>query len=195
MTAQRGNSLPELLVVLAILALLATFTTSAMTNVLRRTDLRGAAGHVRDILETANAQGQTKGLYRGVKFYQVGDEWFYAVYEDGNGNGILTDDINRGIDRRVEGPRRLLEPGTLGRVGFPPSGIVDPDTDRPMPSDSRPVQFGRSNICSFSDYGSCTAGTIYLTDGVSAGAMVRCSGAGGRIRVQYYRLAGSSWSD
>jgi prepilin-type N-terminal cleavage/methylation domain-containing protein len=195
MIRQRGSSLPELLIALAILALLTTVTTSAMTTVLRRNSLRAATRHVRDILETSNFEGQSSGAYRGVKFFLVGDEWFYAVYEDGNGNGVLTEDINRGIDRRVLGPRRLLEPATLARIGFPPSGIVDPDDGLPLAPDVRSVQFGRSNICSFSDHGSCTAGTIYLTDGVSAGAMVRCSGAGGNIRVQYYGLTGSSWSN
>jgi type II secretory pathway pseudopilin PulG len=195
MVRQNGSSLLELLVILAMLALLATVTSSAMTTVLRRTDLRAATGHVRDILETANADGQSKGAYRAVRFFTAGDEWFYAVYEDGNGNGVHTDDINRGIDRRIEGPRRLLAPGTLARVGFPPTGIADPDTNRPIPPGTRGIQFGQSNLCSFSDYGSCTPGTIYLTDGASAGAMVRCSGANGRIRVQYYGLTGSAWSN
>jgi prepilin-type N-terminal cleavage/methylation domain-containing protein len=195
MFRQRGSSLLELLVVLVILALLATFTASAMTTILRRTDLRAAAAHVRVILETENAAGQTNGVYRGVKFFTIDDTWFYTVYVDGNGNGVLTDDINRGIDRPAGEPRRLLVPGTLARLGFAPSGAVDPDDGQPIPPDARVVQFGRSNICSFSDTGSCTAGTIYLTDGVSAGAMVRCSGAGGNIRVQYYGLTGSSWSN
>jgi type II secretory pathway pseudopilin PulG len=183
------------MVVLAVLALMATMTTSAMSTVLRRSDLRAATGHVRDILELTNAEGQTKGAYRGVRFSMIGNEWFYTIYEDGNGNGVLTEDINRGIDRPVQGPRRLLEPGVLARVGFPPSGIVDPDTGDPIPPDARAIRFGQSNICSFSDYGTCTAGTIYLTDGGSAGAMVRCSGAGGRIRVQFYGLTSHTWSN
>jgi type II secretory pathway pseudopilin PulG len=195
MAREKGSSLLELLVVLALAALLLTMTASAMSTLLRRTDLRGVTSHVRDILETVNADGQSKGAYRAVRFLTIGDEWFYAVYEDGNANGVHIDDINRGIDRRVEGPRRLIAPGAVARVGFPPTGAVDPDTGLPIPSGTRGIQFGQSNLCSFSDFGSCTPGTIYLTDGASAGAMVRCSGANGRIRVMYYGLSGNRWAD
>ncbi len=195
MARENGSSLLELLIILILLALLVTMTTSATTTVLRRTDLRSATGRVRNILELANAEGQTRGAYRAVRFFTVGNEWFYAIYEDGNGNGVHSSEINRGVDHLIEGPRRLLGPETMAHPGFPASGIVDPDTDRPIASDERPVQFGAANLCSFSDYGACTPGTIYLTDGVSAGALVRCSGASGRIRVMYYGLNGSQWSN
>ena len=179
---------------LFILAIMATVTTSAMTSVMRRTDLRAATGHVRSILESANVEGQNKGAYRGVKFTMIGDEWFYTVYEDGNGNGILTEDINRGIDVRIEGPLRLFDPSTRARVGFPPGGIADPDSGPWIPEDARALRFGESNICSFSDFGSCTPGTIYLTDGVSAGAMVRCSGSSDQIRVEFYGFPSNKWA-
>src|ERR1700730_7043068 len=116
MAREKGTSLLELLVVRALVALLLTMTASAMSTLLRRTDLRGVTSHVRDILETVNADGQSKGAYRAVRFLTIGDEWFYAVYEDGNANGVHIDDINRGIDRRVEGPRRLIAPGAVARV-------------------------------------------------------------------------------
>lgn len=178
---------------LSILGIMATVTTSAMTSVMRRTDLRAATGHVRNILDNANTEGQNKGAYRGVKFTLIGDEWFYTVYEDGNGNGVLTEDINHGIDVRIEGPRRLFDPATRARVGFPPGGIADPDGGAHINEDARALRFGESDICSFSDFGSCTPGTIYLTDGVSAEAMVRCSGSSDQIRVEFYGFPGK-WS-
>jgi hypothetical protein len=181
------------MIVVALLAILTTMTASSL-SILRRTDLRAATGHIRDILMTANMQAQSKGAYRGVKFSMVGDEWFYSIYEDGNGNGILTDDINRGIDLKVDGPRRLFGPGTMANIGFPPSGITDPDTGQRIPEGADAVRFGQSNICSFSEFGTCTPGTIYLTDRVSTGAMVRCSGAGDQFRVEYFGLTGNNWS-
>ena len=191
---QRGVSLLEVVVVLAILGLFLTISSFAMQSIRRRTGLRAAASGVRDSLMKAKSSSVTRGSHRGVRFFNIGDQWFYSVYEDGNGNGIYSEEINRGIDKLIEGPKPLFEPGSA-QVGFPPSGIVDPDTNRPFPPTARPVQFGQSNLCSFSYYGACTPGTIYLTDGVSAAAMVRCSGAGGRIRIRFYGLSGKTWAN
>ena len=194
MMRQRGVSLLEVVVVLAIAGLFLTISSFAMQSVRRRTGLRAAAGGVRHLLMKANSSSVSRGSHCGVRFFNVGDQWFYTVYEDGNGNGIYSEEIKRGIDKLIEGPKPLFEPGSA-QVGFPPSGIVDPDTNRPFPAGARPVQFGQSNLCSFSYYGACTPGTIYLTDGVSAAAMVRCSGAGGRIRIRFYGLSGKTWSN
>ncbi|HUJ14080.1 MAG TPA: prepilin-type N-terminal cleavage/methylation domain-containing protein [Thermoanaerobaculia bacterium] len=196
MDRQTGSSLLELIVVLAILGILVTMSTSATSTIVRRADLRAATGHIRSILELANEQGQVKGTYRAVRFTEVNGVWFYAIYEDGNGNGVSSDEIIRGIDRQIQAPQPLLPtPSGGAAIGFPPAGTVDPDTGRPFTGDPKGIQFGRSSMCSFSEYGDCTPGTIYLTDGVSAGALVRCSGAGGQIRVLYYGLTTSSWSD
>jgi type II secretory pathway pseudopilin PulG len=192
---ERGASALELIVTAAILGLLLTTTTTATTTMIRRSGLREATFKVRSLLEIANAEGQTLGRYRGVRFTQRGSEWFYAIYEDGNGNGVLTDDILAGTDRLIDGPRPLVPPGSMVHVGFPISGVTDPDTNVTIAAGTRPVQFGKSNLCSFSDYGSCTPGSIYLTDGISTTAMIRCSGASGRIRVAYYGLTSSRWSE
>src|SRR6266849_3366648 len=194
MMRQRGVSLLEIVVVLALVGVFVTISSFAMQSMRRRSGLRTAAGGVRTLLMKTSSSSVTRSTHRGVRFFNIGDQWFYSIYEDGNGNGIYSEEIKRGIDKLVEGPRPLFEPGSA-QVGFPPSGIVDPDTNRPVPPGTRPVQFGQSNLCSFSYYGACTPGTIYLTDGVSAGAMVRCSGAGGRIRIRFYGLNGKRWSN
>jgi type II secretory pathway pseudopilin PulG len=192
---QRGVSLIEMIVIIAILATLTTISTAAMTSLLRRKDLRASAAHVRSILETTDAEGQTQGAYRGVRFIQAGEQWTYAVYQDGNDNGVTTTDITAGIDRLVQRSRPLLPTGSLAIVGFPPTGVPDPDTGAPLQPGSRPIRFGRANLCSFSENGTCTPGTVYLTDGVASAAAIRCSGATGRIHILYYGLDGQGWSD
>ena len=36
-----------------------------------------------------------------MRFEAVGHDYMYAPYEDGNGNGVRTADIQAGIDRRL----------------------------------------------------------------------------------------------
>jgi len=194
MMRQRGVTLLEVVVVLAIVSLFVTISSFAMQSIRRRSGLRAAAIGVRGLLIRTNSKSVARARHCAVRFSNIGDQWFYSIYEDGNGNGVYSEEIKRGIDKLVEGPKPLFEPGSA-QVGFPPAGAVDPDTNRPIPPGTRGVQFGQSNLCSFSYYGGCTPGTIYLTDGVSAAAMVRCSGAGGRIRIRFYGMNGGTWSN
>jgi type II secretion system protein H len=192
---QRGVSLIEMIVIIAILATLTTISTAAMTSILRRKDLRATAARIQSVLQMTDAEGQTQGAYRGVRFTQAGQQWNYAVYQDGNDNGVTTADIAAGIDRMIQPPRPLLPTGSIAIVGFPPAGVPDPDSGAPMPPGSRPIRFGRANLCSFSENGTCTPGTVYLTDGVARAAAIRCSGASGRIHILYYGFDGPRWSE
>jgi type II secretory pathway pseudopilin PulG len=194
-SAEVGSSLVEMLVVVSLIGMSAAISTAAMTTMVKRRDLRSAALHIRTLMQLNDTEGQTLGAYRGIRFSKVDEVWYYTVYEDGNKNGVLSADIAAGIDRVVQPSRPLLPTGSITRLGFPPGGVPDPDTRLPLLPGARPVQFGRSNLCSFSENGTCTAGSIYLTDGVSTTAAVRCSGATGRIHILYYGYEGARWTE
>lgn len=188
--AKNGYSLIELLIVLAIIGMFVGIALPSLGTITRRAALRSAATQLRTIFHKARMRAIARHASCGVKFFVAGGEWQYALYDDGDGDGIRNDDINRGIDRRASESRRALPESSAISFGVLPRRINDPDGDRLLP-DASPVQFGRSTICSFSPLGESTSGTIYLTDRRDQLLAVRVYGVTAKIRT--LRFDGRKW--
>jgi prepilin-type N-terminal cleavage/methylation domain-containing protein len=186
-----GYSLLELLTVLAILGLMVLCAIPAFGNYRRRMSIIAAAGELRSILRETRSRAIVSGRHAGVKFIS-GAEWSYAIYEDGDGDGIRNDDITRGTDRRTFGPARVMPSFHLATIGLLKTPVKDPDGDSLKP-DASPVQFGRSTICSFSPIGGGTPGTLYLIDGGGQLWAARVHGGGGRVRLLRYHDGLRKW--
>ena len=186
-----GYSLLELLTVVTIIGIIALCAIPAFANYRRRMSVLAAAEQLRNIFRLTRQRAITSGHNVGVKFI-AGREWTYAVYEDGDGDGVRNDDIDRRIDRRLSGPAVLMPSFHIATIGLLRTTVKDPDGDALKP-DASPVQFGRSTICSFSPMGSSTPGTVYLIDGGGQLWAARCTGNGGRVRVLRYDSSRKKW--
>lgn len=126
-----------------------------------------------------------------VVFTQEADGYSYAVYVDGNGNGVLTRDIQRGVDRKIGAVERLREqfPGVdFGALpGLPP---IDPGGAAPG---SDPVRLGAGNLASFGPAGSSTSGTLYVRGRGGAQYAVRVFGDTGRTRRLKFDRSTRQW--
>jgi hypothetical protein len=127
-----------------------------------------------------------------VKFTEVSGEWQYAIYEDGDGDGVRNDDINSGTDAMAAPPRYLWQQPSLVSVALPPYVKTDPDGTTLKPGSS-PVRFGQSTICSFSPVGHSTAGSIYLYDRGGSAWVVRVFGGTAKVRLLRYDGAAKKW--
>ena len=91
----------------------------------------------------------------------------WALFRDGDGDGVRSDDIRDGTDPAISPRRRLAHLGARVRLGFP-EGIAprDPgDPSRRLDRLDDPVRFNRSDIASFDPLGTATPGSLYVTDG------------------------------
>ena len=136
----------------------------------RRWRLRGAAVAQRRNL--AIRLSWSSGAYR------------YAVYADGDGDGVLAADVAAGVDPRIEEPLDL--PARYPGIDF---GLLDaaipevpPDRGALAPG-ADPVRFGRSDTITFSPRGTSSSGTLYISDGHLAVVAVVLYGGTGRIRI------------
>lgn len=188
-----GFSLARLALALAVatFGILAAAPTAA--NLRESVAIRSAAGEATAALWRARAYALTRNVNVGVKFRKNGDRYEWALYRDGNGNGVRTAEITRGIDKPVgtaiPWQRNDVLPGIFADIRVPDPGAPGFYLDHP----EDPIRFNSSDICSFSPAGESTPGSIYLSDGRNRMAVVRVLGRTAKIRVLYYRKGERGW--
>lgn len=197
MTAtQRGVTLVETLVALALAALLLTLGLPHLVRAAGGVTLRLAADEVMGALRETRVVGLRLGAYVGAKF-RTGEDGgvTYTLYRDGDGDGVRSADIDAGVDPPVGPPRRLAHFGAAARLGFPPGAAPrDPGSPgRRLDRLDDPIRFNRSDIASFSPLEGATPGTVYLTDGARRLVAVRVTGRTGRVRILAYDPDEESW--
>ena len=190
-TECRGYSLLELM---AAMALSATLSAAALPEYLVAVDdvrASGAAYHISGRLQRARMEAVMRSATVGVQFTQTSAGYSYAVYLDGNRNGVLTRDIQRGIDRLIAAAERLPDQFTgveFGAVpGLPPvdSGGTPPGAD--------PIRLGSGNIASFSALGTSSSGTVYIRSRRDAQYAVRLYGETGKTRMLKFEPRTGQW--
>lgn len=194
-TGERGTSLAELVITVAMAGVLCGTFIPQLTMLTRRAALRSAAARILYVMAQAQRRADAVNQYCGVKFTLVDTKWCYAIYDDGDGDGVRNDDIAKGVDTVVEGPLPIFPPDAHIRVGYPPAGLSDLDSGKLIPPQVSPVNFNASTICSFSPAGTGTPGSVYLTDGSDAAAMVRSSGSSSRVRMLFYNIPFRGWQE
>jgi hypothetical protein len=115
----------------------------------------------------------------------------FAVYVDGNGNGVLSRDISRGIDRRIGAVERLSD--QFSGVDFGAIPGLPPIDAGGTPAGSDPIRLGSGNSASFAPLGSATSGTLYLRGRGGAQYAVRIFGDTGRTRRLKFDRAVRQW--
>ena len=159
--------------------------------------VRTAAAEVASTLRAARALALRTGAHAAVKF-RIDDDGVvtFAVYRDGDSDGVLNADIEAGVDP-PEGPaRRIRHLGDGVRFGFPPG---PPPTDPANPRRlldrlEDPIRFNRSDLASFNPLGGSTPGSLYLTDGRYHLTVVRLYGITGEVKSMNYDRLRREWN-
>ena len=196
--SQKGFTLPELLVVLAVLASLLAVGAPPLLRISGDLRLRLAADELVGVLRLARSYAVRHSANVAVKFRSgANGEVTFALYRDGDGDGVLNHDIDNGTDPEVAPPRRLSNLGRGCGFGFPPGPPPrDPSSpSRPLGNLDDPIRFNQSDLASFSPLGTATPGSLYLTDGMSRLAAVRVFDRTGKVRVLTYDPAARVWRD
>jgi prepilin-type N-terminal cleavage/methylation domain-containing protein len=188
MDRQRGQTLLELMVVLGVITIFSMIGIYAADAGMRQASLLGGTSELRAVFHEARMLAVARDRNVGIKFRDVGDTWTWTVYEDGDGDGILNDDIKKKVDRELLRTRRFDH--RPAAIAVPPYDVPDPLKPGALLGTRAAVRFGNSTLCSFSRQGEATNGSIVLTDGRRA-TIIRVHGTTGRIDV--YRWDGKRW--
>ncbi|HEX4823228.1 MAG TPA: hypothetical protein VFV19_02840 [Candidatus Polarisedimenticolaceae bacterium] len=195
-TAERGTSLVEMLAVLAIAAIALAVTLPAAAQL--RDAGRAAAGAraMATLFSSQRWKSTTSGTTTGFQFRKQGADWTWREVRDGNGNGLRTAEITRGVDAVVSGDQSLSARVDHVTLGFPPGGSfpeAPPGTGRVQTGDD-PVRFGVSDLVSFSPLGASSSGTLYVTDGHEGLYAVVLFGPTTRLRVWRWNPRERRWT-
>jgi prepilin-type N-terminal cleavage/methylation domain-containing protein len=194
--ADSGFNLVELLVAMAVTALSLSLAAPSLDRLSAGIRLRLAAGEVTGALQQARAFAIAHDCKVGVKFRTEADgSVSFALYRDGDGDGVRNDDIVAGVDPMAEPGRTLEHLGRRARFGFPPGGAPrDPaDPSRRLARRDDPIRFNRSDLASFSPLEGSTPGSVYLTDGQRRLVVVRLDSRSGRPHLLVWDPDADRW--
>jgi len=186
-----GYCLMELM---AALSIAATVTAIAVPQLLAAIDnfrTLGAVRYVATRLQLARMEAIARNANVAIRFVQSGSSYDYTVYQDGNGNGVMSRDIQRNIDQEVHPAERLssqfsgVDFGVL--PGLPP---IDPTGAAPG---ADPIKLGASNMVSFSSMGTSTAGSLYVLGRRSSQYAIVIYGETGKTRILKYDQRIGQW--
>jgi len=172
-------------VALAILGLAVAMAAPALSHLLGRRSVDAAAAVLAGEIARVRQEAIARHRYVGIAFERSPDGDRYAVYLDGGRTGIHMAEIASGIDSLARGPFDLNAAFNGVRLGIPgptPIPKVPPSSGTLRPGDD-PVQFGGTDIVSFSPSGESSSGAVYLIDRRGELRAVVVYGRSGRIRV------------
>ena len=189
-----GYTLMELIVLLSLLGFVLSLSVPSLWRLSARLRLELACAEVVSTLRLTQSHAVRWADNVGLKFHLRGGRVLWAVYRDGDGDGVRSNDIQRGIDPAITPLRNTRHLGSTAWFGFP-RGLRprDPsDPGRHLDRLDDPIRFNRSDLAVFSELGTATPGTLYLTNG-SHLAAVRVSNRSGRVRVLFYDHRREVW--
>ncbi len=193
--SQAGFTLLELMVVSSLLLGLLVLGARPLLEATAALRLQLAAAELVGTLRAARGAAVRYSANVAVKFRTRGDgSVTFALYRDGDGDGVLNADIVRGVDPALAPQRPLAHFGRSAAFGFPP-GPPPPDPGDPRRSlaGADPVRFNSSDLASFGPLGTSTPGSLYLTDGRRGLVAVRVFGRTGKVRVMVYDPERRAW--
>ena len=151
----------------------------------------GAARYIATRLQRTRMEAIARSAAVGMRFVRAGAGYSYAEFVDGNRNGVLTREIDSGIDWAVRPVERLSEQfsgvdfGTLPNLPPIDAGGTAPGSD--------PIRLGRADIATFTPVGTATAGTLYIVGRHGAQYAVRIFGETGKTRLLRFDRRAGRW--
>jgi competence protein ComGC len=191
-----GYQLVEMLIAFSVSSLLLVLGVPPLMKITARLRVELAASEIASTLRIARAFAVRHSMHVGLKFRVHEDGAVtWALYRDADGDGVLTADIDSGVDPQVLSEQRLAHFGASVHFGFPP-GKAPRDPVNPRRRLDRlddPIRFNHSDIASFGHLGVSTPGSVYVTDGARFLSAVRVFAATGKVTKLAYDVASESW--
>lgn len=187
--AETGYSLLELLFAAGLAVTVGGMAAPQLLSGLDDYRTAGAARYISARMQRARMEAVMRSTEVAMQFTQAGRSYTYAVYRDGNRNGVRTRDIQSGADTPVGSEERL--PDHFTGVDFGVQAAT-PAADGGAPPGGDPIKLGASNLASFSSSGTASSGSVYIR-GRHAQYVVRIFGITGKVRILKFDRTTNVW--
>jgi Type II transport protein GspH len=177
-----------------VLGLAVTATATALPRMLTGVDDargEGATRYLSARFYDTRMEAIARSTEVALRFTLTNTGYTMTAYADENGNGVLTRDIDRNVDRQLHSPEQLSEKFRGVDFGTLP-GLPAIEAGDTVPGDD-PIRFGAASMVSFSPVGTASSGTLYVRSRGGAQYAVRISGATARVRVFRFDLRARRW--
>ena len=187
----RGYCLLELVFVLGVAGTLSAMATPQLLGTIDDSRALGAVRYVSTRLQETRMEAVTRNANVAMRFSLAGGIYVYTVYQDGNGNGVVSRDIQRGVDAPIHPVERL--PDQFAGIDFGVlQGIPPADPSGTAPG-SDPIRLGSSDMVSFTAMGTSSTGSLYIRGRRNAQYAILIFGETGKTRILKYDSRNRGW--
>ena len=172
----RGVAVADVLLATALMVLMSATTLPVVAGALETERARLGAQFLAVVLQQAQVEALRRGRCVALRFQLTADDTEWQAFADGNGNGVLTNDIALGIDPAL-GPADRLSVHARDVILRINQTVPDMGGGSALTAGSNPLRIGRSALLSFSPTGGATAGTLYVSAPRGPQMAVRAAGA------------------
>lgn len=185
-------SLVDMMFALALSGTLAGVAVAQALGSLDDMRAVAAARYVSSRLQQTRVESIVRGHRAALRFDPIPNGYAFRTFVDGNRNGVLSADVQAGVDRPI-GPPDALEHRFAG-VAFgtiPGLPSVDPAG---APPGTDPIRTGSSDMVTFTPMGTATTGSLYIRGRNNVQLAVRIFGQTGKTRVLRFNSRNQQWN-
>jgi hypothetical protein len=184
-------SLTELLFVAGLVATLGGIATAEMHEAIDEARAAGAVRYLAGRLHDARLEAIARGSATAVRILSTGGSYRIASYIDGNGDGVLSADIQNGVDVEYRASERLPDRFTGVDFGTVP-GLPAVDANSTPPG-ADPIRLGVVDGVTFTPLGTSSTGSLYLLGPGARQFVVRIFGDTGKTRLLRFNTRSWTW--
>lgn len=187
-----GAAFIDIIVAISVCVLMAAIAVPVIGGTMDRERTIVGAQYLAGQLQRARLDSLKRARSVAVRLLLVGDRTEMRLFADGNGNGVLQRDIDRGIDPPLT-PVEWLDDQARGVSLRINQDITDVAGLTGLAPGDDPLRIGNTSILTFTPLGSATGGTLYIAAPRGPQMAIRVFGATGRVRVLMFDARTGQW--
>ncbi|HUQ87336.1 MAG TPA: hypothetical protein VM096_07240 [Vicinamibacterales bacterium] len=188
----RGAALIDIIVCASLCVVMGAIAVPVIGGTLDRERTIIGAQYLAGQLQRARLESLKRARAVAVRIEIMGDRTLLRLFADGNGNGVLQRDIDRGIDLPLT-PVQWLDDQARDLSVRINQQVTDVSGAATLGPGDDPLRIGNTSLLTFSPVGTATSGTLYVAAPQGPQMAIRVFGATGRVRVLMFDARTRQW--